>query len=196
MAEIRSTMDLVMERLKKMDLDSAPDLDREEAVHEGMRLGAAFMRGDNVDLARPLADRSAPGRDFVRKGIVQALLRNITLPREEDQKEAADRAVDGLLAIGGKSGELADLFRELRSILGRSLEHRKQMRKQLEEAFAMQMQQMEAALAKQTGVSMKLQPSQHPKFQEEWQRLQDDLNDQYGRAVEQYREHIRQRLGV
>ncbi|MEW6429126.1 MAG: hypothetical protein AB1568_13945, partial [Thermodesulfobacteriota bacterium] len=108
MAEIRSTMDLVMERLKKMDLDSAPDLDREDEVHEGMRLGAAFMRGDDVDLARTLADRSDPGRDFLRKGIVQSLLRNIALPREEDQKEAAARAVDGLLAVGGKDRELAE----------------------------------------------------------------------------------------
>jgi hypothetical protein len=45
-------------------------------------------------------------------------------------------------------------------------------------------------------MKMKLQPSQHPKFAEEWQRIQVELNDQYGRAVEQYKEFIAKQLTV
>jgi ABC-type transporter MlaC component len=52
------------------------------------------------------------------------------------------------------------------------------------------MGQMEAALAQQTGVAMKLKPSQHPKFQEEWQKVLTQLNDQYGNALNQYKKQV------
>ena len=68
------------------------------------------------------------------------------------------------------------------------------MKQQLEGQFAQQMQMMEQNLARQTGMKMKLEPSQHPKFQEEWQKLQAELNSQYGKAVEQYKAMIEQRL--
>jgi len=193
MAEIKSTMDLVMERLARMDLDSAPDIDDEEQVRAGMRLGAEFLRDPEMDLAAVLEER---GNDqALRKRVVDALLRNIVLPREELQQKTATRAMQGLLAVGGGAGDLQGAFQDMQNILGRYLEHREQLRQQLEEAFASQMAQMEMALAQQTGMDMKLEPGQHPKFQEEWQRVVGDLDDQYGRAIDQYKDMIRQRLG-
>jgi hypothetical protein len=41
---------------------------------------------------------------------------------------------------------------------------------------------------------MKLKPAQHPKFQEELQRAMDDLNGQYGRAIDQHKQLVVQIL--
>ena len=60
--------------------------------------------------------------------------------------------------------------------------------------FEQQMQMMEQNLAKQTGMQMKLAPSQHPKFQEEWLKVQTELDGQYGKAIDQYKGLIEQRL--
>ena len=48
MAEIKSTMDMVMERAARMAAAGAGEDDYlgEEQLKEGMRLGAAFMRGE------------------------------------------------------------------------------------------------------------------------------------------------------
>jgi len=194
MAEIKSTMDLVMERLARMDLDDAPDPEDEERAKEGMRLAAEFLRDPAFDMAGALQERRAD-RPLLR-GVVDALLRNVVLPRDEHQQENARRAMEGLLAAGGHAGDLAGACQDLQNILGRYLEHRKQLRQQLEEAFAGQMAQLEMAVAQETGMHARLDPSQHPKFQEEWQRLVGDLDDQYGRAVEQYKDLIRQRLAA
>jgi hypothetical protein len=53
---------------------------------------------------------------------------------------------------------------------------------------------MEQNLAKQTGQAMKLQPSQHPKFQEEWARIQGQLNEQYGQALKQLKDLVENHL--
>lgn len=194
MAEIKSTMDLVMEKLARMDLRDAPDLDEEELQREGMRAAAEFLRGEKEDLAAAL-NAVEPGRQrFLKSGMIRALVRNIVLPRNDEQKAEARRAMAGILAIAGGSGDIEAMLQDVTNILERYGEHRKQMRDQLEQAFAQQMRQMEDNLAMQTGVSMKLEPSQHPKFKEEWQRLSGDLDDQYGRAVEQYKDEIRRRL--
>jgi hypothetical protein len=56
------------------------------------------------------------------------------------------------------------------------------------------MPQLEAAMAQKTGQHMKLQPSQHPKYQEELHKAMDDLNGQYGRAIDQHKQMVVQIL--
>jgi len=56
------------------------------------------------------------------------------------------------------------------------------------------MEMMEDSIAQQTGMSMKLEPSQHPKFQEEWMKVVDGLNDQYGNVLEQQKAMVEQLL--
>jgi hypothetical protein len=167
---------------------------QQEKEKEGMRLAAGYLRGEQVALAAALVKCPAEAQPHVKKGMVTALLRNIVLPRKADEAPAAAKAMQALMEIGRDKGDLAQVFTEMKSILDRYLSHKEQLKKQLEEQFAQQMMLMEKNLAQQTGMKMKLQPSQHPKFAEEWQRIQVELNDQYGRAVEQYKEFIAKHL--
>ncbi|MBI5559620.1 MAG: hypothetical protein HY885_18510 [Deltaproteobacteria bacterium] len=194
MAEIRSTLEMVLERAARMEAQATGGFSGQEKEKEGMRLAAGFLRGEQVDLLAALQKCLPEARGDVKKGMVAALLRNIVLPRKVDEAPNAEKAMQALREIGRDSGDLAQVFTEMKSILDRYLSHRDQLKKQLEEQFAQQMMLMEKSLAQQTGMKMKLQPSQHPKFAEEWQRIQLELNDQYGRAVEQYKEFIAKHL--
>lgn len=194
MAEIRSTLEMVLERAARMEARASTDVMQQEKEKEGMRLAAGFLRGEQVELAAALVKCPAEAQPHVKKGMVTALLRNIVLPRKADEAPAAAKAMQALMEIGRDKGDLAQVFTEMKSILDRYLSHKEQLKKQLEEQFAQQMMLMEKNLAQQTGMKMKLQPSQHPKFAEEWQRIQVELNDQYGRAVEQYKEFIAKHL--
>lgn len=194
MAEIKSTMEKVMERAARMGGGPAVDLGAEERMKDGMRLGASYLRGEAADLAERLANLDAAARGQVQRGVVQTLLRNIFLPRDNDQIAQANKAMEGLVAVGQADGELLMVCSEMKKILDHYLQHRDQLKQQLEGQFVRQMEMMEKTLAQQTGMAMKLSPAQHPKFQEEWQRLQAELNQQYGRALEQHKQLIEQRL--
>lgn len=194
MAEIKSTMEKVMERAARMGGGPAVDLGAEERMKDGMRLGASYLRGEAADLAERLANLDAAARAQVQRGVVQTLLRNIFLPRDNDQIAQASKAMEGLVAVGQADGELLMVCSEMKKILDHYLQHRDQLKQQLEGQFVRQMEMMEKTLAQQTGMAMKLSPAQHPKFQEEWQRLQAELNQQYGRALEQHKQLIEQRL--
>ncbi len=195
MAEIRSTLEMVLERAARMEANASDDLLLEEKEKQGMRLAAAYLRGEQINLADALEKCAASEQRYVKKGMVSSLLRNIVLPRK-DESSAAEKAMQALMEIGSENSEFAQVFSEMKSILDRFLSHKDQLKKQLEEQFSQQMALMEKNLTQQTGIKMKLQPSQHPKFAEEWQRIQTELNDQYGRAIEQYKEFISKQLGV
>ena len=195
MAEIKSTLDMVMERAARIGAASKEDLNHEEATKKGMRLAAGYLRGEEVSLQRALQEESDANKRFVQQGIVQTMLRNIVLPRKTEQQELAAKAMHGLVEMVGQAGgELLQVFGEMKKIVDQYLQHRDQLRDQLKAQFTQQMEMMQQSLAQQTGVSMKLDPAQHPKFQEEWQRIQTELDDQYGRALEHYKKLVEQHL--
>jgi len=194
--EIKSTLEKVMERLAAMDAAGSTSgaVSDEEQVKEGMRLAASFMRDELPDLAGRLAGLPAAEQRPVRQGVLRTLLRNIFLPRHEEQLAPAEKAMNGLVAVGQSDRELLMVFGDMKKILDQYLQHRKQLKKQLADQFAQQLAMMEGNLARQTGVPMKLSPEQHPKFQEEWMRIQEELDGQYGRALEQHKKLVEQRL--
>lgn len=194
MAEIKSTMEMVMERAAKMGAASTDELNSDEIVREGMKLAACFLRDEDDGLDKKLLDHPAEEQPALRNGMVKTLLRNIVLPREAEQLEGSRKAMQGLVQVSMGDKELNAAFGDMQSILEKYSEHLDQLRQQLEAQFAQQMEMMEQNMAQQTGMAMKLEPSQHPKFQEEWQKLLTELNSQYGKAIDQYKAMIEQRL--
>lgn len=191
--EIKSTMEKVMERLAAMDAAGGGGVvDRsEEDLQEGMRRAAGYLRGELAGLGAELAGVPAERQANLLRGMARTLLRNIFLPRDEDQLAPAEKAMGGLLELaGGGDGDLLRLLGDLKKILEQYLTHRRQLKQQLGEQFTQQMAALEGNLARQTGMAMKLGPEQHPKFQEEWQRIQDELSAQYGRAMEQHKKQL------
>lgn len=195
MAEIKSTMEKVMERIAGLGVASRAELDAEENIKKGMRLAAEYLRGDNIDLTQGMTQVPAAELPAVSKGLLQALLRNIVLPRNDQQRQLAEKAIEGVLQLGKKASDLVAVVHDMRTIIDHYHKKKEQVYKQLETGFSQQAQYMQQAMAQQTGMKMRVDASQLPKFQEEWQRVQASLNDQYGRVLEQHKELLAQRLG-
>jgi len=193
MAEIKSTLEKVMERAASMGRATQEEIATEERVKDGMRMGADYLRGEDVDFSNALEQTTSSV--LVKRGLVQAFLRNITLPRDDEQQRA-ERSMQGLLALGKGSGDLLSIFKEMKGILDHYQQHKKEILQQLEDAFR---QQMEQALAQQTGqagLGMKVDPTLHPKFQEEWSRVKSELDTQYNQALNQHKDLVAQRFLV
>ena len=193
MAEIKSTLEKVMERAASMGRASQEEIQTEERMKEGMRMAADYLQGKEVDFSGILEATGASA--LVKKGLVQVFLRNITLPRD-DEKQRAEKAMQGLLELAKGSGDLESVFREMKGILEHYQQHKKEIHQQVEDAFR---QQMEQALAQQTGqkgLGMKMDPRMHPKFQEEWSKVKSDLDGQYIHVLQQQKELVAQSFSV
>ena len=101
--------------------------------------------------------------------------------------------MQGMLQIG-QDPQLQAVLEEMKTILSQFLQHKEQLRNQIEEQFAQQMGSLEQSMGQQTGVQVKLEPDQHPKFAEEWQKVMVQLNEKYGNALNQNKAYIQQLL--
>ncbi len=192
MAEIKSTLDMVMERAARMAAASDIQIDSEETMRTGMRLAAEFLNGKIADLAAALAERQQEEKRAIRRGMIETLLRNITLPRDQQLKETGFQALQGLLGLAGTP--LAQVCAELRQILEQYGQHKEQTTQQLEEAIRAQLGQMGRRGAGQAPQGASLNPALHPQYREELARMLSDLNSQYSQALDQRKETIRQNL--
>lgn len=193
MAEIKSTLEKVMERVAAMEKAATVDIRSEEKIKDGMRLGADYLKGNDAALDSVEVEGLAGDAALLRQGIVRVFLRNIVMPRDENM-EATERAMQGVLQIAGNAGDLKSSLGEMKMILEHYQKQKIDLRQQLESAMRQQLEQAVAQQAGQAETVFKIDPTRHPKFQEEWQRIMDGLNEQYGSVLEQHKAIIAQRL--
>jgi len=196
MAEIKSTMELVLERAARMGKASSEEIANDEAKKTGMQLIAAYLEGKGDSPSDLLGRQDSQQQQAVRRGMAEALLRNIFLPRDEHARERTEQATRGLLDLAGGAGDIVSICQEMQHVIGQYQQHREQLKSQLEEQMRMQYEQL---LAQQMGgqaEGMQIDPTTQPKFQEEWGRVEAELDGQYNQALAQYKEQLQQRLGL
>jgi len=192
MAEIKSTMEMVLERAAKMAAAASSEVDNEDLLKTGMRLAADFLSGKETDIAQLLADQPAKDQVAISKGMAQTLLRNIVLPRDEQLQASGKLALQGVMALSGKSGEIKSICQELEQILGQYNQHKEQMTQQLDDAIRAQLEQQQMDKG-QKGQSQ-VNPAMHPQYREELTRMLTGLNNQYNDAMKQRKEMILERF--
>ncbi|WP_339135759.1 MAG: hypothetical protein WGN25_18820 [Candidatus Electrothrix sp. GW3-4] len=195
MAEIKSTMELVMERAARMGKASNEELQQEEIQKNGMKLAADFLDGKVESLMTTLTEQPEDHQVTIRNGMVETLLRNIFLHRDELGKERTEKATQGIREVSGDAGEVGNICAEMQNVLGQYNQHREQLRQQLEDQIRMQYEQMMAQQAGMQGGGAQIEHALEAKVNEELARMEAELTDQYNQALEQYKEALRERLG-
>lgn len=194
MAEIRSTLDMVMERANRM-AERAADVPVEQQMEErGMRLVAEFLNGKHPDLNVLLQNEEPALQMAIRKGMAGGLLRNIVLPRDEERMKNSTDAIGTLQTLAGQDDEIASVCAELGQILEQYAGHKEQLKQQLSDNIRTQLAQQ---LQQQTGEMPDLKaidPTMHPQYQKEWDKARGDLNEQYSQALSQRKDILMQRF--
>ncbi|MDB4516086.1 hypothetical protein N9089_00655 [Crocinitomicaceae bacterium] len=196
MAEIRSTMDMVMERAARLAAEAEESSGDEALANEGMRMAAAFLNGEGENLLEQLKSKAPEEQMIIRGGMARTMLRNILLPRDQEISEQSLLSLNGLQELSGNSTDIATICSELKQILEQYGQHREQVKQQFDESILnqlkMQLQQQGLAVDDE----MALNPTMHPQYQEEWSKASAELNNQYNDALDQRKELIGQRFGI
>jgi len=188
MAEIKSTLEMVLERAARMAETAESSFDDEELQRTGMRLAADYLSKKELDLNQELASQPASHQGSIRLGMAKTLLRNVVLPREDSQIDDGKFALQGIIYLSGGSGDIQAVCGELDQILQQYGQHKEQVTKQLEEAITARLEQQ--AMMSGQGGGGKMNPAMHPQFREEMSKALTNLNQQYSDAMEQRKDMI------
>ena len=183
MAEIKSTMEMVLARAERLAAE-AVSTDKDEIVKKGMRIAADYLKNQNADLRQELQKQLSEEQHEIRKGMAEVLLRNIILPRDEELKSSGHFALQAILQLGDKNSELQVICQELAQILDQYSQHKQQTTQQFEDAIRAQLEQQQM-MSGQEAAPESINPAMHPQYREELSKTLTSLNNQYTEAMDQ-----------
>jgi hypothetical protein len=177
-AEIKSTLELALEKAERFGRASPEELQREKYQEKGRQLGVQYLV-EAGDLQAALQDLPAEAREVARTAVKEVLLRNITLPKDGDLEERLTRALDGLAIVASNKKGMARLKAEVEQIIQNYLMTRNNAYQQLKNSFSHSLNNVQRALEAQYRQKIRVEVEHLPQFQEEWRKYQANLLAQF-----------------
>jgi len=185
--EIRSSLEIALEKAEKLGKATKEELLWEKQKERALSLVGKLLKGEaphfKEEVSTLLRELNEPFRKRALKTILEALLNNLILPRDElHLKEMKDilKALRGLLS---ELPQLEKILLDTEKMLEEYLQSKEALYQELERRFAASLSALEKAVSEEMGAKVKLNPEAHPQFQEEWRKVKEHLEAQYGKHL-------------
>lgn len=184
MAEIKSALELALEKAEQYGRASKDDLLHDKYKEQGRQLAVKFLKEEELDLARALAAMPPEAQAPARQAMKEVFLRNITLPKDETVDDRQKNALKGMLLVASNQKGMARLQAEIEQIWQQFLLTRQSAYQQLKNSFGQTLGTYSRALEAQLGTKVRLEADQLPEFQQEWRKFETNLAGQFEPVLE------------
>ncbi len=192
MGDIKSALEIAMEKVEKLGEATDEERLRWKYVPEGEKLAAKYIAED-VNLVSELGRYEEKAKKYVIKGAVDIMARNINLPRNDPAKRNSKRAMEGLKTLKSDKVDVENVYTKIRRIFSHYTEQGEQQRKQAYESLKAQFEaKVQQAIQQQMGlpIGVKIDVERQPQFQEEWRKIQSQLDLQYLKLLDEYKQEL------
>ncbi len=192
MDEIKSALEIAMEKIEKLGEATAEERLEWKYVPEGEKLAAEYLKED-CNLAAELSKYGEKERKYVTEGAANILIRNINLPRNDITKKSNRRTMDGLKDLRSDKISVENVYSKIRRIFSHYTEQGEQQRKQAYDALKADFEaKIQQAVQQQMGSSagIKIDVESQPQFQEEWLKLRAQIDSQYLKLLDEYKQEL------
>ncbi|MGD0779684.1 MAG: hypothetical protein ABR954_02725 [Dehalococcoidales bacterium] len=192
MGIIKTAAEIAKEKLEKIGEPTEAERLKWKYGPEGEKLAALYLRED-VNLVNELGKFEEKARKIIVTSVNDILLRNISLPRNEAARKTNKKAMDGLKALKSNKTAVENVLSRMRHILDHYVQEGAKQKKQAYESLKAEFEaKIQQAIRQQTGVDakMNIDIEKQPQFQEEWQRLQAQMEGQYTKLLDEYKKEL------
>jgi hypothetical protein len=193
MGEIKSAAEIAMEKLARIGEPTEEERLKWKYEPQGERLAARYLKED-INIANEVKSFDEKARKFVTAGINDILVRNILLPRKENDRRTNKKAMEGLKQLKNDKVAVENVFSKMRHVLDHYVQEGAKQKKQAYDSLKSEFEaKIQQALRQQTGVQntrINIDVEKQPQFLEEWQRLQARLEAQYLTLLDEYKQEL------
>ena len=192
MGDIKSALEIAMEKVEKLEKATDEERLRWKYVPEGEKLGAGYLKGSG-NLAVELGKYEGEVKKCIIEGAGAILARNINLPKDDLAKKNNRRAMEGLKDLKSDKIAVENVYSQLRHLFDHYAEQGEQQRKQAYETLKSEFEdQVRRAAQQQLGLpdGVKIDVEKQPQFREEWRKLQNQIDSQYYRLLDEYKKGL------
>jgi len=193
MGDIKSALEIAMEKVEKLGKATEEERLKWKYIPEGERLAARYLKQD-CNLVVELSQYQENVRKYIVEGAEDILIRNINLPKDDLAKRKNRQAMDGLKTLKSDKVSVENVYSKLRRIFEHYIEPGEQQRKQAYESLKTEFEaKIQEAVQQQLGslVGIRLDVERQPQFQEEWRKMQAQLDSQYVMLLDEYKQELR-----
>ncbi len=193
MGVIKSAAEIAREKLEKMEAPTEAERLKWKYGPEGEKLAARYLKEDAVNLAAEVKKFDEKGKQFIADSVSDILLRNISLPKNDIAKKTNKKAMDGLKELKKDKSAVENVFGRIRHIMDHYVGEGAQQKKETYEALKQDFdEKYQQAIRQKTGVNarVKIDVEKQPQFQEEWLRVQAQMEGQYTSLLDDYKKEL------
>lgn len=191
--EIKSAYEIAMEKIEKIGEATEEERLKWKYYPQGEKLAALFLK-DDADLPAELGKFDEKAEKYAKAGASEVLVRNINLPRDDVTRKNNKKAMDGLKSIKKDKVRVENVYSNIRRVFehhqGQGAQQRKQAYESLKAQFTAKVQQAIQQQMGQAAMGIKIDVEKQPQFQEEWQRLQVQLNASYTKVLGELKQEL------
>ncbi|MGD0854668.1 MAG: hypothetical protein ABSA18_02545 [Dehalococcoidia bacterium] len=193
MGEMKSAWQIAMEKADKLGKVSPDELNSIKYVPEGNRLASQFLIDEKMDLSGDIAKVQPPEAvQFIKKGAEEILLRNIGLPRNDEETRRTNRSMAGLRSIKENKKQLESIFGLINNLVNQYKLALQQTYSEFKKNAEVTVQQAARNVRPQRGDQMSPDQRIQLQLQEEWRQIHSELDAQYEKAMEEHKQKIRE----
>ena len=192
MGDIKSAREIAMEKVEKLEKATDEERLRWKYVPEGEKLGARYLK-EGGNLVFELGKYEGEVKRCIIEGAADILARNINLPRDDLAKKNNRRAMEGLKNLKSDKIAVENVYSQLRHLFNHYTEQGDQQRKQAYETLKNEFEvRVRQAVQQQVGlpVGINIDVEKQPQFQEEWRKVQTQIDSQYYKLLDEYKQEL------
>ena len=192
MGDIKSALEIAMEKVEKLEKATDEERLRWQYVPEGEKLGVRYLKeGGNLVVELGKYEEKAGG--YIVEGAMDILVRNINLPKDDLAKRNNRRAMEGLKNLKSDKVAVENVYSQLRYLFNHYMEQGEQQRKQAYETLKAEFEaRVQQAVQQQLGLlaGARIDVEKQPQFQEEWRKIQTQIDSQYYKLLDEYKQEL------
>ena len=186
MAEIKSALELALEKAERYGKASPQEMQEVKWQEQARHLAAEFLR-EKIDLEPELKKLSPEAQTALTKYVKEILLRNINLPREGVTDAANKRAQAGILQVTRDKKAAQRLLQEINQLFTSYEQVRQNALQQLKAQFNAQLDSVRKSLEAQMHRPLNVDVENTPQFQEQWRAFEAQLNQQFEPLLDKHK---------
>ena len=192
MDDIKSALEIAQEKVEKLGEATEEERLKWKHVPEGEQLAARYLK-ENVNLIAELGQYPEQIKKYVIRGATGILIRNISLPTSERATKNNRKAMEGIKTLKSDKVSVENVYSRIRHIFNHHAEQGEKQRKQAYEQLKAEFEAKVQQAAQQqlgTDTSARINVERLPQFQQEWHRIQRQMESQYLKLLDEYKQEL------
>jgi hypothetical protein len=194
MAEIKSALELALEKTKTLKVDKEA-LIKQQYVKEGMALAGKFFEEAEFSFKDSTKHYDKQQLVWVREGFLDVLMSNLVLIEDEEGLKSLKKKKEAFSFLLTNKGVLNNIFAQLEQFFSGYIEEKKKLRELIDKEYKPRLKQKEEALSKKMGQQVKLDPLSDPEYAAIIKNNVGQLKSRYQNALSQLKKQVESFVG-